>query len=191
MEGPGVGASCAAQATVLRVLREHGIDVAPSELRYTCESTGQYHMPLCLAWRGRPSVINPSDTSHIRRKTDRLDAHKLAQHSLYGLWRGSWMAPDSIQELRVLAIQRVKLVGERSRLSNRINGDMLRFGHTIGQVGKINGSVVRPLIEDFCRNGKVELRQNSSAISSSRPGYCWCSTSLEPHRRAYPRDQDD
>ena len=148
-----------AQATVLRVLREHGIDVAPSELRYTCESTGQYHMPLCLAWRGRPSVINPSDTSHIRRKTDRLDAHKLAQHSLYGLWRGSWMAPDSIQELRVLAIQRVKLVGERSRLSNRINGDMLRFGHTIGQVGKINGSVVRPLIEDFCRNGKVELRE--------------------------------
>ena len=147
----------AAQEEVLRVLREHGIELASGDLRYTCESTGQYHMPLCLAWKGRPSVINPSDTSHIRRKTDRLDAHKLAQHSLNGLWRESWMAPDSIQELRVLAIQRGKLVGERSRLSNRINGDLLRFGHTIGQVGKINGAVVRPLIEDFCHNGKVEL----------------------------------
>jgi transposase len=104
-------------------------------------------------------VINPSDTSHIRRKTDRLDAQKLAQHSLHGLWRESWMAPDSIQELRVLAIQRIKLVGERSRLSNRINGDMLRFGHTISQVGKINGSIVRPLIEDFCRNGEVKHHQ--------------------------------
>jgi len=148
-----------ARAWVLRVLREHGIDVVPGELRYTCESTGQYHMPLCLAWRGRPSVINPSDTSHIRRKTDRLDAQKLAQHSRNGRWRESWMAPDAIQELRVLAIQRNKLVGERTRLCNRINGDMLRFGHTIGQVGEINGSVVRPLIEDFCRNGTVGLRR--------------------------------
>jgi transposase len=160
----------AAQAWVLRILRERGIDVAPNELRYTCESTGQYHMPLCLAWRGRPSVINPSDTSHIRRKTDRLDAQKLAQHSLHGLWRESWIAPDSIQELRVLAIQRCKLVGERSRLSNRINGDILRFGHTIGQVGKINGSVVRPLIEDFCRNGKVGLRREFFSDIAIPPG---------------------
>jgi hypothetical protein len=48
---------------VLSVLRRHGIDVRPEELRYTLESTGQYHMPLCLAWKGRPSIINPSDTS--------------------------------------------------------------------------------------------------------------------------------
>ena len=148
-----------AQSWVLLVLRRHGIEVAPSELRYTCESTGQYHMPLCQAWRGRPSVINPSDTSHVRRKTDRLDARKLAQHSLHGLWRQSWMAPDDIQELRVLAIQRGKLVSERGRLSNRINGDILRFGHTIGQVGAINGPVVRPLIEDFCSTGKVGLHR--------------------------------
>jgi transposase len=160
----------AAQAWVLRALREHSIDVAPSELRYTCESTGQYHMPLCLAWRGCSSVINPSDTSHIRRKTDRLDAQKLAQHSLNGLWRESWMAPDSIQELRVLAIQRGKLVGERSRLSNRINGDMLRFGHTIGQVGKINGSVVRPLIEDFCHIGTVGLHREFFSDVAIPPG---------------------
>jgi hypothetical protein len=57
----------AAQAWVLRALREQGIEVAPGELRYTCESTGLYHMPLCLAWKGHPSVINPSDTSHIVR----------------------------------------------------------------------------------------------------------------------------
>ena len=76
-----------AKAGIVATLREHGIDVSPSDLRYTCESTGQYHMPLCLAWRGQPAIINPSDTGHVRRKTDRLDAEKLAQHSLHGLWR--------------------------------------------------------------------------------------------------------
>ena len=91
----------AAKAWVLHALRKHGIDVARKELRYTCESTGQYHMPLCLAWGGHPSVINPSDTSHIRRKTDRLDAQKLAQHSLNGLWRESWMAPAQIGRAHV------------------------------------------------------------------------------------------
>ena len=150
-----------AKAWLLRTLMEHGIAVSPSDLRYTCESTGQYHMPLCLAWRGHPAIINPSDTGHVRRKTDRLDAEKLAQHSLHGLWRESWMAPDEIQELRVLANQRSKLVAERSRLTNRINSDMLRFGHVVGQLGKINGPVVRALIEDFCANGSVAIHRRS------------------------------
>jgi transposase len=150
----------AAKDWALETLRAHGLDVSPSDLRYTCESTGQYHMPLCLAWRGHPAIINPSDTSHLRRKTDRLDAEKLARHSLHGLWRESWMAPDEIQELRVLANQRSKLVAERTRLTSRINSDLLRFGHTIGQLGKLNGPVVRASIEDFCTNGSVSLHRD-------------------------------
>jgi transposase len=149
----------AAQAWALQTLMGQGLTVASSDLRYTCESTGQYHMPLCLAWKGHPAIINPSDTGHVRRKTDRLDAEKLAQHSLCGSWRESWMAPDEIQELRVLANQRCKLVAERSRLTDRINSDLLRFGHVVGQLGKINGSLVRALIEDFCANGSVALHR--------------------------------
>jgi Transposase len=163
----------AAKAWVLHTLREHGLNIAESDLRYTCESTGQYHMPLCLAWRGRPAIINPSDTGHVRRKTDRLDAVKLAQHSLHGLWRESWMAPDEIQELRVLVNQRFKLVAERSRLTNRINSDTLRFGHTVGQLGKISGSLVRPLIEDFCANGSVAMhRDHFSDICAPNRNSC-------------------
>jgi len=160
----------AAKAWILRTLMEHDIDVSPSDLRYTCESTGQYHMPLCLAWRGHPAIINPSDTAHVRRKTDRLDAEKLAQHSLHGLWRESWMAPDEIQELRVLAIQRSKLVAERGRLTNRINSDLLRFGHVVGQLGKINGPVVRALIEDFCANGSVAIHRDHFSDVRVPPG---------------------
>jgi transposase len=160
----------AAKAWIVRALMDHDIDVSPSDLRYTCESTGQYHMPLCLAWRGHPAIINPSDTGHVRRKTDRLDAEKLAQHSLHGLWRESWMAPDEIQELRVLAIQRSKLVAERSRLTNRINSDLLRFGHVVGQLGKINGPVVRGLIEDFCANGSVAVHRDHFSDIRIPPG---------------------
>jgi transposase len=100
-------------------------------------------------------VINPSDTSHIRRKTDKLDARRLAQHSLHGIWRESWIATDLVQELRVLVIFRSKLVSERTRLTNRINSDLLRFGHTVGQLGNIAGSSTRPLVEDFMTHDRV------------------------------------
>jgi hypothetical protein len=70
------------------------------------------------------------------------------------------MAPDGIQELRVLANQRAKLVAERSRLTNRINNDMLRFGHVVGQLGKISGALVRALIEDFSTNGSVVVHRD-------------------------------
>lgn len=146
-----------AKRAILSTLESFGVRVRPDELRYTLESTGQYHVPLCLSWRGRPSIINPSDTAHARRKTDKLDAKKLAHHSLTGLWRESWIANDVVRELRVLTVQRARLVSERSRLTNRINGDLLRYGHTVGQLGPINGSLVRPLIEDFCGQGRVGL----------------------------------
>jgi len=160
----------AAKAWIVGTLMEYDIVVSSSDLRYTCESTGQYHMPLCLAWRGHPAIINPSDTGHVRRKTDRLDAQKLAQHGLHGLWRESWMAPDEIQELRVLANQRSKLVAERGRLTNRINSDLLRFGHGVGQLGKINGALVRALVEDFCANGSVAMHRDYFSDTPIPPG---------------------
>jgi transposase len=146
-----------AKQTILSTLALHGVNVAEEDLRYTLESTGQYHKPICLAWRGRPSIINPSDMSFSRRKTDRLDARKLAHHSLTGLWRETWMATTAVEELRIMTAQRARLASERTRLTNRINAEMLRFGHTIGQVGAIAGKVVRPLIEDFCRDGRVGI----------------------------------
>ena len=160
----------AAHKWVLSALERHGIDVRPEELRYTLESTGQYHMPICLAWKGRPSIINPSDTSATRRKTDVLDAGKLALQSLTGLWRESWVATAQVQELRVLTIQRARLVAERTRLTNRINGDMLRFGHMVGQLGSVRGKLVRALIEDFCRQGRVGLYAQYFSDQQIPPG---------------------
>ena len=87
------------------------------------------------------------------------------------------MAPDEIQELRVLANQRTKLVAERSRLTNRINSDMLRFGHVVGQLGRINGSVVRALIEDFCETVRWRFTAITSPTLESQRVWSACSIS--------------
>jgi hypothetical protein len=55
----------AAKVWVLQTLMERTLNISQFDLSYTCESTGQYHMPLCLAWKGHPAIINPSDTSHV------------------------------------------------------------------------------------------------------------------------------
>ena len=59
-----------------------------------------------------------------------------------------------------------RLVSERSRLTNRINGALLRYGHTVGQLGPINGNLVRPLIEDFCTQSRVSLYPEYSPTTS-------------------------
>jgi hypothetical protein len=41
-----------AKQTILSALTLHGVYVAEDDLRYTLESTGQYHKPICLAWGG-------------------------------------------------------------------------------------------------------------------------------------------
>ena len=49
-------------------------------LHYLVESTANYHMPLCMAWQGRPTIINPTIAGATKRKTDVLDSRLLALH---------------------------------------------------------------------------------------------------------------
>jgi hypothetical protein len=65
----------AAQAWVLRELLERGIAVSPTDLRYTCESTGQYHMPLCLAWKKQTWSLRCHSVSILDCRRTRRLAH--------------------------------------------------------------------------------------------------------------------
>jgi hypothetical protein len=51
----------------LDILAAHGQSVPGATLRYTLESTGVYHLPVCLAWEGVPSVVNPTLASRAHR----------------------------------------------------------------------------------------------------------------------------
>ena len=39
-------------------------------LHYVVESTANYHMPVCMAWGGNPTIINPTIAGATKRKTD-------------------------------------------------------------------------------------------------------------------------
>ena len=77
-----------------------------SPLHYCIESTSTYHLPVLLAWEGSPSVVNPSIAGATKKKTDKLDARLLAVHDLTGIWRPFYVAPEGVQDLRVLIGQR-------------------------------------------------------------------------------------
>lgn len=103
-----------------------------AKMRYCIESTGTYHLPVLRAWTGIPCVVNPLLAGPTRRKTDVLDARLLAHHSITGVWKPSYIPAQQGQELRVLWAQRRESLRLATRISNRINNIVLRFGHTFG-----------------------------------------------------------
>ena len=135
-------------------------------LHYCIESTSTYHLPVLLAWEGKPCVVNPSLAGATKRKTDKLDARLLAVHDFTGIWRPFYVVSTEIQDLRVLINQRDYYSHAANRSGNRINSTILKFGFTIGR----DGSVVRnETVRSFVEN-----------LISDHPKPC--STDLPPDR---------
>lgn len=141
----------AARTWIESTLQKQGHFQAGDLLRYVIESTGCYHMPVCQAFEGTPTVINPMLAGPSRRKTDVLDARMLAHHSIVALWRPSYVVPVAGETLRCLLAMRNEASRNASRLINRVNNHALRFGHTLGRDGSLADMERRAIIEDMCR----------------------------------------
>lgn len=115
-------------------------------LRYCIESTGTYHMPIILAWGGTPSIVNPLMAGPSRRKTDVLDARLLAQHSITGLWRPTFIPGESAQVLRVLWSARVEAQRRATAAVSRLGGMLLRFGHTMAAEQPLRSTAQREAV---------------------------------------------
>lgn len=122
--------------------------------RYTIESTGTYHVPVLLSWRGKPSVVNPVLAGPTRRKTDTLDARMLAHHSLVGMWPESFIPERYAESFRILLNMRSEASRNATRALNRVNNHLLRFGHTLGRECSMADLMARGSVEDMC-NGVV------------------------------------
>jgi transposase len=88
------------------------------------ESTGVYWKPVWNALEGHFQLIlaNPYQVKSIpSQKTDAQDSEWIADLLAHGLIRPSFVPPPEIRELRDLTRHRVKLVGERHRIHNRIH----------------------------------------------------------------------
>lgn len=87
------------------------------------ESTGVYWKPIfnVLEDDFRVLLVNARDLKHVPgHKTDVKDCQWIAQLLQHGLLKGSFIPPREQRELRDLTRQRAQLMGEHSRIVNRI-----------------------------------------------------------------------
>ena len=127
-------------------------------LHYCIESTSTYHLPVLLAWEGSPCVVNPSLAGATKRKTDKLDARLLAIHDLTGIWRPFYVISADVQDLRVLIGQRDYYSRSATRIGNRINSTILKFGYTYGREGSVvNNEVVRNAVENLISDNPLPV----------------------------------
>lgn len=132
-----------------------------SPLHYCIESTSTYHLPVLLAWEGSPCVINPSLAGATKRKTDKLDARLLAIHDLTGIWRPFYVISADVQDLRVLIGQRDYYSRSATRIGNRINSTILKFGYTVGREGSvIKNDTVRSMVENLISDNPLPFSQD-------------------------------
>jgi transposase len=93
------------------------------------ESTGEYWRPVYNLLEGSFTVflVNAAHVKQVPgRKTDKADARWLAKLMRYGLLQASFIPPQGQRELRDLTRYRTKLVQERSREVNRVQGVLER-----------------------------------------------------------------
>lgn len=118
-------------------------------LHYLVESTANYHMPVCMAFGGNPTIINPTIAGATKRKTDVLDSQLLALHDQLNIWREFYMPDENVKTLRVMIAQRDRCIHDATVAGNRINNIITRFGFTVGRSGSVVKSPsIRAIVED-------------------------------------------
>lgn len=158
---------CKAKEWVISIIEaqsEPKIKITDSEpFRYCLESTAQYHEIILRSWKGEPELINPLLAGGTLKKTDVVDAQKLARMSLSGIWRAYYIPSDEIKEIRALIAERSSYGLMATRTSNRINSMLLRFGITIGREGSVTKSwKVRSIVEGLIWDSSDE--DNTPAV---------------------------
>jgi transposase len=116
------------------------------------ESTGIYWKSPYAALEAvgiRAKVVNARHVKHVPgRKTDVGDAHWLATLARAGLLRGSFVPPAKLRELRLIARQRQKLVGQLAAEKNRLHKVLTDSGIRLGVVvSDLHGQSARAMIK--------------------------------------------
>jgi transposase len=101
------------------------------------ESTGEYWKPVYNLLEGTLTVflVNAAHVKQVPgRKTDKADARWLAKLMRYGLLAASFIPPQEQRDVRDLTRYRTKLVQERSREVNRVQGVLERANIKLASV---------------------------------------------------------
>ena len=116
------------------------------------ESTGIYWKSPYAALEAvgiRAKVVNARHVKNVPgRKTDVGDAHWLATLARAGLLRGSFVPPAKLRELRLIARQRQKLVGQLASEKNRLHKVLTDSGVRLGVVvSDLHGKSARAMVK--------------------------------------------
>ena len=101
------------------------------------ESTGEYWRPVYNLLEDSVTIflVNAAHVKQVPgRKTDKADARWLAKLMRYGLLAASFIPPQDQRDLRDLTRYRTKLVQERSREVNRVQGVLERANIKLASV---------------------------------------------------------
>ncbi|MCX7177980.1 MAG: IS110 family transposase [Proteobacteria bacterium] len=133
-----------------RALAEWTASLCPDEV--VLESTGIYWKSPYAALEAagiRAKVVNARHVKNVPgRKTDVGDAHWLATLARAGLLRGSFVPPAKWRELRLIARQRQKLVGQLASEKNRLHKVLTDSGVRLGVVvSDLHGHSARAMVK--------------------------------------------
>ena len=133
-----------------RALAEWAAALQPDAV--VMESTGIYWKSPYAALEAagiRAQVVNARHVKNVPgRKTDVGDAQWLATLARAGLLRGSFIPPAKLRELRLIARQRQKLVGQLASEKNRLHKILTDGGIRLGVVvSDVHGQSARAMIK--------------------------------------------
>jgi transposase len=115
------------------------------------ESTGEYWTPVYNLLEGTFTVflVNAAHVKNVPgRKTDKADARWLAKLMRFGLLQASFIPPQGQRDVRDLTRYRTKLVQERVREVNRLQGVLERANIKLASVASdIMGASGRAMLE--------------------------------------------
>lgn len=118
----------------------------------------------------RAVVVNARHVKNVPgRKTDIGDAQWLATLARAGLLRGSFVPPATLRELRLIARQRQKLMGQLASEKNRLHKVLTDGGVRLGVVvSDLHGQSARAMVKALIR-GRRPTRCCATPVGVSRP----------------------
>ena len=139
------------------------------------ESTGIYWKSPYAALEAigiRAKVVNARHVKNVPgRKTDVGDAHWLATLARAGLLRGSFVPSAKLRELRLIARQRQKLVGQLASEKNRLHKVLTDSGGRLGVVvSDLHGQSARAMVKAIIAGQSPQevLKLASRRLKASR-----------------------
>ena len=139
------------------------------------ESTGIYWKSPYAALESVGICAKVVNARHVKnvpgRKTDINDAHWLATLARAGLLRGSFVPSAKLRELRLIARQRQKLVGQLAAEKNRLHKVLTDSGVRLGVVvSDLHGQSARAMVKAIIAGQTIQevIRLASRRLKASR-----------------------